>query len=208
MDSKKIYVGLLIVFAASASAAFFFRSFPANTVEMLAGVPAIVALFGALFQLGRDSMAHQRSVQLESHKALLQRDSRIHERQIDALLPIHSKLEEALFYLQRVAGAGRFRGEASDEELLNRMARALSSASEQFSNNRLLISETLAQKLDDFFNKMFSGGMTITLALDPMVAEGNARARLVDEAREIAFKQIPSLLAAIRAEARTVIHGE
>lgn len=167
---------------------FFFRSFPANSVETLAGVPAIVALFGALFQLGRDSMAHQRSVQLESHKALLQRDSRIHERQIDALLPIHSKFEEALFYLQRAAGAGRYRGEAPDEELLNRMARALGTASEQFSNNRLLISETLGQKLDDFFNKMFSGGITITLALDPMVTDGNARARLVDEAREIAFK--------------------
>jgi hypothetical protein len=208
MDSKKIYVGLLIIFAASASAAVFFRSFPGNGVETLAGVPAIAALFGALFQLGRDSMAHQRSVQLESHKALLQQGSRIHERQIDALLSIHSKLEEALFYLQRAAGPGRFRGEASDEELLSRMARALGTASEQFSNNRLLISETLGQKLDDFFNKMFSGATTLTLALDPMVAGGNARATLVDQAREIAFKEIPLLLAAIRTEARTVIHGE
>ena len=46
--------------------------------------------------------------QLETQKALLQRSSRIHERQVDALLVIHAKLEQALFYLQRAASAGKF----------------------------------------------------------------------------------------------------
>jgi hypothetical protein len=145
--------------------------------------------------------------QLESHKALLQRGGRIHERQVDALLPIHSKLEEALFYLQRAAGAAKFAGEVSDKELLERMGRSLAEASGEFSKNRLLIGESLEQKLDEFFNKMFSGGMTMNLALDPMVPNGDPRAKLWDEARETAYKDLPSILKAIRDEARAVIHG-
>ena len=119
-------------------------------------------IVGALFKQRFDS-------QLETHKALLQRSGRIHERQVDALLPIHSNLEEGLFYLQRAASAGKFAGEASEKELLERMARSLGAASEEFSKNRLLISESLGQKLDDFFNKMVSGGISLNLALDPMV---------------------------------------
>ena len=48
---------------------------------------------------------------LELLKAVLERGSRIHERaEMDALMGVHSKLEEASFYLQRVASAGRLRG--------------------------------------------------------------------------------------------------
>jgi hypothetical protein len=145
--------------------------------------------------------------QLETHKALLQRSGKVHERQVDALLKIHSKLEEALFYLQRVAGAAKFAGEVSDKELLARMSQPLAAASEEFSKNRLLVSESLEQKLDEFFNKMLSGGMTMNLALDPMVPNGDPRAKLWDEARQTAYKDLPSILKAIRAEARAVIHG-
>ena len=157
-------------------------------------------IIGALFKRRFDS-------QLETHKALLLRSGKIHERQVDALLAIHSKLEEALFYLQRAASAGKFAGEASDKELLERMARPLGEASQEFSKNRLLISESLGQKLDEFFNKMFSGGMNINLALDPMVADGEPRAKLWDEARQTAYKDLPEVLKAIREEARGVIHG-
>jgi len=52
-----------------------------------------------------------------------------------------------------------------------------------------------------------SGGMTIDLALDQMVQDGNARAKVVDQAREIAYKELPSVLKAIRDDARLVIHG-
>ncbi len=145
--------------------------------------------------------------QLETHKALLQRGGRIHERQVDALLPIHSKLEEALFYLQRAAGALKIQGEASDKELLSRMGRSLADASEAFSKSRLLISESLGQKLDEFFNKMVLAGMDMNLALNPMVADGEPRAKLWDKAREAAYREIPPILTAIREEARALIHG-
>lgn len=157
-------------------------------------------IVGALFKRRFDS-------QLETQKALLQRTGRIHERQVDALLTIHSKLEEALFYLQRAASAGKFAGEAPEKELLERMARSLGAASEEFSKSRLLLSESLAQKLDGFFKKMFEGGISLNLALDPMAPSGEPRAKLWDESRGIAYKEVPSVLNAIRDEARVVIHG-
>jgi hypothetical protein len=124
---------------------------PTETLFLMLAVTIIgsglgTTMVGALFKRRFDS-------QLEAHKALLERSGKIHERQVDALLTIHSKLEEGLFYLQRASGAGKLQGEASDKELLERMARSLGAASEQFSQGRLLISESLGQKLEEFFNK-------------------------------------------------------
>jgi hypothetical protein len=146
-------------------------------------------IVGAYFKRRFDS-------QLETHKALLQRSGKIHERQVDALLTIHSKLEESLFYLQRVTGKGKLQGEASDTELFERMGKSLAVASAEFSKNRLLISENLGQKLDEFFNKMLFAGININLALDPMA--GEPRARLWSIASETAYKEIPSILQAIK----------
>jgi hypothetical protein len=157
------------------------------------------AIVGAL-------LSRRFNTQLETHKALLQRNGRIHERQLDALSTIQAKLDEALFYLQR-ATSGKIQGEVSDKELLARMSRALAPASEELSKNRLLISESLAQKLDSFFDKMVSAGITLNLALDPMVPNGQPRAELWDKARDTAHKEIPPILTAIRDEARKVIHG-
>ncbi len=87
------------------------------------------------------------------------------------------------------------------------MGRALAPASGELAKNRLLISESLAKKLDAFFNKMVLAGITLNLALDPMVPNGQPRADLWDEARDTAHKEIPALLTAIRDEAKGVIHG-
>lgn len=174
--------------------------FVLTIVAALVGSGLGTTIIGAWFKKRLDT-------QLETQKALLQRSGKIHERQVDSLLIIHAKVDEALFYLQRAAGAGKFRDEASDEELLNWMARALGAASTEFAKSRLLISESLGQKLDEFFSKMFSGGMAVNLALDPMVQNGNARAKLVDQAREIAYRELPAVLKAIRGEASAVIHG-
>jgi hypothetical protein len=135
------------------------------------------------------------------------RKDKIHERQVESLIFIHTKLEEALFYFQRAAAAGKCSGEASDEELLKRMAENLAAASKEYTKCRLLLSEGLGRKLDAFFNKMLSGSMTLNFALSPMVQDGYQRAKLWDEARDTAYKEIPSLLDAIRVESRGVIHG-
>jgi hypothetical protein len=154
---------------------------------------------GALFKRRFDA-------QLETQKALLQRTSRIHERQVDALLTIHASLEKALFYLQRAASAGKYAGE-SDQDLLKRMARELGGASEAFSQNKLLLGPDLTIKLDQFFNETFSAGMDLNWAEHPMTPNGEIRATFFDKARETAFKKLPSILDAIRTEARGIIHS-
>ena len=132
--------------------------------------------------------------------------AQIHERQVDALLKIDSKLDDALFYLQRVASVGKFQGEASDKELFERSIRSLADASSEFSKNRLLISETMGQKLDDFFGGMVAAGIDFNLILDPMV-NPDMRAQLWDKLRETAYKNLPSVLKAIRDDTRAVING-
>lgn len=145
--------------------------------------------------------------QLETHKALLQRSGRIHEKQVDAFLLIHCKLEHALFYLQRAAAAGKLAGEASDAELLKLMSSDLGAASEEFSKHKLLISDSLTKKLDEFFNKMFLAGMDLNFALHPMVINGQQRADFWNQAGQKAYKGIPALLEAIRTEAKAVIYS-
>ena len=112
--------------------------------------------------------------------------SGIHDRQVDALLAIHSKLEQGLFYLQRAASQIKFKGEASDQELLQRMARDLAAASEEISRNKLLIDPVLSGKLDEFFTKAISARMNLDLAMDPMTPDGEQRATFWKQAQEIA----------------------
>jgi hypothetical protein len=135
------------------------------------------------------------------------RGSRIHERQVEALLTIYSKLEYALFYLRRAASPGKIQGEADDQELLLRMGRDLAAASEVFSQNRLLIGPELTRKVDEFVKQAVEAGTTLNLAGSPMTPNGQIRAGFYDKARDIAFEKLPPVLEAIGAEAKAVIHG-
>jgi hypothetical protein len=146
------------------------------------------------------------NTQLEIQRALLQRTSKIHERQVDALLFLHSKLELALFYLQRAAAAGKLAGEPDDQELLRRMSQEFAEASDCFSKNKLLMSPELMRRIDEFFSKMLSAGIDLSLTFEPGMQSG-PRAQLWDQARTTAYKDLPSILEAIRTEARAAIHG-
>jgi len=129
------------------------------------------------------------------------------ERQANALLAIHSKLEEGLFYLRRAASSGgRYRGEASDQELLRRASLDLAAASTEYSATKLLLSVPLTHKIDEFFNKAVSVGSILNIAQDPMTPNGE-RARYWNEAQEIANKEMPLILQAIQTEARAEILG-
>lgn len=68
MNTKYTYLAGVCVFVASLVAVEVFHYFPVNVVSDLAGIPAIIALFGALFQLSRDRIAFERSTQLEEEK--------------------------------------------------------------------------------------------------------------------------------------------
>jgi hypothetical protein len=68
VNSKNTYIGLGILILASVTAAYLFRF--SVIIQDIAAVPAIVALFAALFQIGRDRIAHERSLfMLESQNS-------------------------------------------------------------------------------------------------------------------------------------------
>jgi hypothetical protein len=176
------------------------EKFVISTSAAVLGSGLGTAIIGAVFKRWFD-------IQLETHKALLMRSTKIHELQVDALLVIYSKLEHALFYLQRASSAGKLAGEPQREELLERMGLKLAAASEEYSQKMLLINPELTSKLDHFFKKVLSAGIDIRIALDPVILDGAPRAKMWDAARETAFRELPAVLAAIRTEARTIIHG-
>lgn len=66
--SPKIYAALGIIFVASLVSVVFFHFFPVWIIGDLAAIPALVALFGALFQLFRDDVAHHRALGFEGAK--------------------------------------------------------------------------------------------------------------------------------------------
>jgi hypothetical protein len=158
------------------------------------------AIIGSLFKRRFDH-------QLETYKSFLVRNSQIHERQVDALLVIHSKLERALFYLQRVASAARFTGEATDNELLERMGRELAAASEEYSQKKLLLSPSLSKSLDDFFGEVVFANIDLGAALNPALPDGEPRAASWDKVRKVAYTRLPSILQSIAIEARAIIHS-
>ena len=170
-------------------------------ITTLVGSGVGTAIVGAFFKRRFDA-------QLEIHKALLQRSSRIHERQVDALLAIHARLDKALFYLQRAVSTAKFANEPPDQELLQSMSRELGAASEHYSNTKLLISPSLTARLDEFFGKVFLAGMSLNSALSPMTPNGEMRAKLRNQTQDAAYKETPLILEAIRTEARAIIHGQ
>jgi hypothetical protein len=65
VTSRNIYIGLGVVFLASIVAVIFLHYFTVNAFAEIAALPVIGSLVGALFQLSRDSVAHQRVLALE-----------------------------------------------------------------------------------------------------------------------------------------------
>ncbi len=144
--------------------------------------------------------------QLERVRAALERGSRVHERQVDALLKIHSRLEAALFCVQRAASTIVFEGEDRDE-LLKRAGTELAGASAEYLRKKLLLSEALIRKLDEFFDAVQSAGTDLWLATDPMMLNSALRTESWQKAKGKAYKELPEILRAIQREATTLIHG-
>jgi hypothetical protein len=60
VNNKRFYIALCIVFLASMLAALLLPF--SGLIRELAAIPAIGSMFGALFQIGRDHIAHERSL--------------------------------------------------------------------------------------------------------------------------------------------------
>jgi hypothetical protein len=83
----------------------FLHYFSVGAVANIAGIPAIVSLFGALFQLSRDSIAHQRALALEGAKNRFTVGATSHmadvafDKHVEFCEKYCAKMEEALICL-------------------------------------------------------------------------------------------------------------
>jgi hypothetical protein len=166
---------------------------------VLETVPAIVgfvagALFTALMNMW-----------LENRKAGLQRLGHIHERQVTALLAIHSNLDQALFYAQRATSAAKFAGE-TDQKLIEGFVQNLANASKAVTDNSLLFDDALNATLYKYFTKCAELNIGAGVFFDP-ATQGQAKAKIWTDMQQTAYKDLPPLLDAIRVSARRTIHG-
>lgn len=166
-------------------------------------VPTTVHVYGPNPRVNLNSADNSTNVaSLETRQG----NNKLRDRQIDALMKLVPQLDEAFSHLRLIVSAGKVQGQPDDPESARRMAICLASASREFIENRLLISKSLESKINEFFNKMTSASIDLGMIFDPMVQDGNLRARWRDSLRNT-YKELFSVLEAINDEARAIIHG-
>jgi hypothetical protein len=145
--------------------------------------------------------------ELESQKAILFRASRIHERQVDTLSNLYRYFSEVQAFLQLMASSARFAGEDL-EQYPALFQQALKSANEQLLLGRLLIPQELARQCDELLKRCFEGRTELAYASIPETTLADQRVQLWDNAKAIAYKEIPKLLDDIEKSARLLIHNQ
>lgn len=145
-------------------------------------------------------------VKLE-HAFLLQRRSRIHERQVDILSKLYKCLLEAQEYSKLMTKSVIFEGEKPEEYPMLLRA-AVTNAYKEFAMGRLLLPGDVAKQVDAFFQKVSEGQVQFDMAKHPMVSDGHVRAQCWEKAGTIAYQEIPSLLRIIEEQAHIIIHGK
>ena len=141
------------------------------------------------------------------YAVLLQRRSRIHERQVAILSKLYKCLLEAQDYSKLMTKRVIFTGEKPDEypQLLHD---AVTNAYKEFTIGRLLLPGDVVEEVSTFFQKMYEGQVQLTMAKHPMVTDGQERAQFWERSGTIAYQEIPALLRTIEDKARDIIHGK
>ncbi len=141
------------------------------------------------------------------YAVLLQRQSRIHERQVEILSKLYRYLLEVQEYLKLMTKSVVFENENPNEypKLFNS---ALRNAYNQFTMGRLLLPSEVAKRVDAFFRKILDAQLKLGMAQHPMTPNGQVRAELWEKAGTIAYQEMPALLQLIEEQARSIIHGQ
>jgi hypothetical protein len=138
---------------------------------------------------------------------IFQRRSRIHELQIEIFWKLYKSLLEVQIYAQSMTKGAYFEGEKKEEYSL-RFNEAFNKAQEEFINDSLLLPYKIEVQVNAFFQKVLEGQVQLGLAKHPMVVDGQQRATFWKNAAEIANKEMPKLLDAIKLRARHIINSE
>jgi hypothetical protein len=142
--------------------------------------------------------------ELEGQKAFLLRASKIHERQIDVLCDLYAGLFDTSEYFKHANRKG-FRSFESPEQYRQEFAKSFVATVRLFNQRRLLLPSALASQIDTFFKKASEGDFSLSFALDPQMPSGDSRAKNFDAAAQMAFHEIPPLLADIEHECRQIL---
>lgn len=145
-------------------------------------------------------------VKLE-YAILLQRRSRIHERQVDILSKLYKCLLEAQEYSKLMTKSVIFEGE-KPEGYPMLLQDAVRNAYKEFAMGRLLLPSDVAEQVDAFFQKVSEGQIQFSFANHPMTPNGHERAQFWEKAGTIAYQEVPALLRVIEQQARSIIHGK
>jgi hypothetical protein len=132
--------------------------------------------------------------QLEKQRAFLHRQSKVHELQIHTLMKLYSLLHSAHAPLRNLDDAKPFTA-------------AVEAAKAELNTQRLLIPRALADKMDQFFEKLHRARTSFTVAFGDRFPEEKRNDRWQDF-YTVAFEDIPELLRLIESDARYLIHGE
>jgi hypothetical protein len=141
------------------------------------------------------------------YAVLLQRRSRIHERQIEILGKLYKYLFEVQGYAQRMTSAVIFEGEKT-EEYPALFSSALKKAQKEFLSGCLLLPIDIEEQVNSFFQKVLEGQLELDIAHHPMVPDGQVRAGYWKKAGAIAHLEMPDLLETIKKQARLIIYPE
>lgn len=165
----------------------------------LLGSGVATAIVGAFFKRRFDR-------ELEYQRAVLERESRVHEQQVMALVKLDKHVRAALGYLEVMSKSVVFRGE-DPATYPAKFRDEMAATHEELALARLLLPPSLTEQLERLFKKMFEGQIALSFFYDRSTPDGPERAAHWERAKAIAYQELPVLIAAIEREARVVIHG-
>jgi hypothetical protein len=151
------------------------------------GSGAATAIVSYLFKLKLER-------ELDQQRAFLQRQTKVHELQIQTLMKLYSLLHSAHASLRNLDDPQQF-------------ANAVEPAKAELTTQRLLIPRALAAKMDQFFEKLHHARTSLNVAFGDRFPE-NRRNDRWEEFYAATFEDIPELLKLIESDAFQLIHGE
>lgn len=136
----------------------------------------------------------------------LERRSRIHARQLDALCQLYERLDKVQGYSQLMTKSLSIEGE-NIEAYPGLLASSMAEARHDFLMARLLLPADIVKAVEDFFKKTSEGQIHHRLAQMTTI-EAVQRGNLWSKAGKVAHQEMPALLNTIEQKAREIIHGE
>lgn len=138
----------------------------------------------------------------------LQRQSKVHERQLDLLSRLYASLYLVQQYSMAITKSFSFEGE-DKKAYPDLLQESWESAQKIFVDSRLFLSEGLAEDIDGFFLKAWEGQVNFRMAekLNGLPHQVASCAAYYTQATDTVHRDMPKILRGIELEFRRIIQG-